>query len=193
VAKPRSVAFGRGIFRSGAAAYASARGPGRSLPQREHLAGPGGLELPTSCAGDSCPLHLGHRPIRDAGRGPNRPTMALQAISRTGKNRVMAPSARFERATSRSGTARAIPCTTRAWSVREWSVREESNLHAEATGLRPAERTTCSTHGWVPYRSRTGLAGSTGPRLPATAKGTSRSGRIRTCGIRCVGPALWPG
>lgn len=43
---------------------------------------------------------------------------------------------------SRSGTARAIPCTTRAWSV-----REESNLHAEATGLRPAERTTCSTHG----------------------------------------------
>ena len=39
------------------------------------------------------------------------------------------------------------PCTTRAWSV-----REESNLHAEATGLRPAERTTCSTHGWVPCR-----------------------------------------
>ena len=61
---------------------------------------------------------------------------------RRSENRAVAPSARFERATSRSGTACAIPCTTRAWSV-----REESNLHAEATGLRPAERTACSTHG----------------------------------------------
>src|SRR5215472_14363382 len=31
-------------------------------------------------------------------------------------------------------------------SVRE-SVREESNLYAEATGLRPAGLTTCPTHG----------------------------------------------
>jgi hypothetical protein len=31
-------------------------------------------------------------------------------------------------------------------------VREESNLHAEATGLQPAERTTCSTHGWGALR-----------------------------------------
>lgn len=27
-------------------------------------------------------------------------------------------------------------------------MREESNLHAEATGLRPAGLTTCPTHGW---------------------------------------------
>lgn len=27
-------------------------------------------------------------------------------------------------------------------------MREESNLHAKATGLRPAGLTTCPTHGW---------------------------------------------
>jgi hypothetical protein len=43
------------------------------LPQREHQVGLGGLEPPTCCVGESCPVLLGHRPIRDAGRGSNRP------------------------------------------------------------------------------------------------------------------------
>ena len=122
-----------------AARTAATAAPCHSVNTRSARAG---LEPPAFCYETAASPAV---PQADQRRGPgsNRQTMALRAISRTGENRAMAPSARFERATSRSGTARAIPCTTRAWSV-----REESNLHAEATGLRPAERTTCSTHGW---------------------------------------------
>jgi hypothetical protein len=34
------------------------------------------------------------------------------------------------------------------WTMGARSVRVESNHHAEATALRAAEPTTCSTHGW---------------------------------------------
>src|SRR4029077_11577932 len=88
------------------------------------------------------------RPQADQRRGPgsNRSKMALRRLPHRREPRH-GPLGPIRTGASRSGTARAIPCTTRAWSV-----REESNLHAEATGLRPAERTTCSTHGWVPCR-----------------------------------------
>ena len=121
---------------------AQTQAPAALLSQREHLAGPGGLEPPTFPIGGSCPIHLGHRPIRDAGRG------------RTGKRWLCGPSP----APARTAPWHARPDSNGRLAVRNracyplhheaWSVREESNLHAEATGLRPAERTTCSTHGW---------------------------------------------
>jgi hypothetical protein len=44
------------------------------------------------------------------------------------------------------------------------SVREESNLHAEATGLRPAGLTTCPTHGWGGQRVLPPLRRGSQPR-----------------------------
>ena len=134
------------------------RVPATPLPQREHL---GGLEPPTFPLGGGCPVHLGHRPIRDAGRGrtgndgfaghlPHRrePRQGTLGPIRTGD-----PS---------SGTRCAIPCATRAW----WQV-QDSNLGnpGGVTVLQTARLAARATCRGVTSQVRTGNLRDHSPAL----------------------------
>ena len=74
------------------------------------------------------------------------------------------------------GEWRLIPSTMGACTVKE-SVREESNLYAEATGLRPAGLTTCPTHGWGDRRELN-------PLRPGSRPGSSPIGSVTTSAPR---------
>ena len=77
------------------------------------------------------------------------------------------------------GEWRLIPSTMGACTVKE-SVREESNLYAEATGLRPAGRTTCPTHGGEDGGNRTRLRLGSQPSSSANRLVLSAPRRNRT-------------
>ena len=77
------------------------------------------------------------------------------------------------------GEWRLIPSTMGACTVRE-SVREESNLYAKATGLRPAGRTTCPTHGGEDGGNRTHLRPGSQPGSSANRFVLSAPRRNRT-------------
>lgn len=108
---------------------------------------------------------------------------ALQAAPRTSETCAMASPPRVELRQPGFGNLVAGPLPGRT------SVREESNLYAEATGLRPAGLTACPTHGgrvtgvepataWITTRPITGLLTLSTPC------------RRRTCCLRCVKAAL---
>ena len=72
------------------------------------------------------------------------------------------------------------PSESGVLSPRLWklaSVREESNLYAEATGLRPAGLTTCPTHGWGDRRELN-------PLRPGSRPGSSPIGSVTTSAPR---------